>query len=169
MAVTMCNEPRGPAITLRARTAEELMTPNPVSILQTMLVQDAVALMLSKRIHGAPVIDSAGRPVGVITQTDILHYDRTRVEHLDPPEFEAGHPLPPHLWDEFQIERVDRTQVSDLMTPGVFAVGLGTHPRKVISDLCALGVHRLFVVDGGGVLVGVISALDILRDLNRTE
>jgi predicted transcriptional regulator len=30
-------------------------------------------------------------------------------------------------------------------------------------------VHRLFVVDSSGVLVGVISALDVLRDLCRDK
>jgi CBS-domain-containing membrane protein len=169
MTVIRKNEPRGPAIMLHARTAEELMTPNPVAIAETMGVQDAVAFLLNKRITGAPVIDVAGRPVGVITQTDILHHDRCKAERLDPPEFEAGYPMPPKRWDEFQIEKVDRTMVRDLMTPVVFTVALDTHPRKVISEMCAMGVHRLFVVDKGGVLVGVISALDILRDLNRED
>ncbi len=169
MTVVMKGERHGPAIMLHAETAEELMTPNPVAILETLGVQDAIAFLLAKKISGAPVIDVAGRPVGVITQTDILHHDREKADRLDPPEFEAGHPLPPHRWDEFQIENVDRTMVRDMMTPVIFTVGLDTHPRKVISEMCSMGVHRLFVVDKGGVLVGVISALDILRDLNRED
>jgi predicted transcriptional regulator len=35
--------------------------------------------------------------------------------------------------------------------------------------LCGLNVHRLFVVDGNGILVGVITALDVLRKLNGME
>jgi CBS domain-containing protein len=31
--------------------------------------------------------------------------------------------------------------------------------------MLGLKVHRVFVVNGGGVLVGVISALDVLRHL----
>lgn len=169
MAVVTRSEPRGPAIYLHARTAEELMTPNPIAVEETLGVQEAVAFLLTKRITGAPVINEAGRPVGVVTQTDLLQHMRTRDDRLDPPEFDSGHPMPAHRWDEFQIERVDRTIVRDVMTPVVFTVALDTHPRKVISEMVGMSVHRLFVVDKGGVLVGVISALDILRDLNRED
>ena len=37
--------------------------------------------------------------------------------------------------------------------------------QKAVDDMVALKVHRLFVVDRRGVLVGVISALDVLRRL----
>ena len=36
---------------------------------------------------------------------------------------------------------------------------------KVVEEMLALKVHRLFVVDEPGVLVGVVSALDVLRNL----
>jgi CBS domain-containing protein len=49
------------------------------------------------------------------------------------------------------------------MTPTVFAVGPETPAREVVGRMQALMVHRLFVVDDKGTLVGVISALDILR------
>jgi CBS domain-containing protein len=37
---------------------------------------------------------------------------------------------------------------------------------KVVSEMVSLKVHRLFVVDDDGILVGVISALDVLRHLS---
>jgi predicted transcriptional regulator len=51
------------------------------------------------------------------------------------------------------------------MTPVVFSVGLHAALPKVVEQMVDLKVHRLFVVDGNGVLVGVISAVDILRRL----
>jgi CBS domain-containing protein len=39
----------------------------------------------------------------------------------------------------------------------------------VVEDMLGLKVHRLFVVDGNGILVGVISALDVLRHLGSDE
>ena len=35
--------------------------------------------------------------------------------------------------------------------------------------MCELNVHRLFVVDRNGILVGVIIALDVLRHLSFAE
>jgi len=60
------------------------------------------------------------------------------------------------------VVNVDSTCVSDIMTPVVFAVAPSTPARKVIDEMLARKVHRLFVVDGLGVLIGVISATDIL-------
>jgi CBS domain-containing protein len=47
----------------------------------------------------------------------------------------------------------------------VFSVAPDTPAAKVVSEMLALRVHRLFVVDGDGVLVGVISALDVMKRL----
>src|SRR5260370_276046 len=73
---------------LGAVTAADLMTANPVSIRERATVRDAVKLLIDRRVSAAPVIDEAGRPVGVLSQTDILVHDRERVEHVAPaPEF----------------------------------------------------------------------------------
>jgi predicted transcriptional regulator len=55
--------------------------------------------------------------------------------------------------------------VAELMTPAVFSVVTDTPCRRVVEEMLALHVHRLFVVDDGGFLVGVISAMDVLRNL----
>jgi CBS domain-containing protein len=53
------------------------------------------------------------------------------------------------------------------MTPAVFCVRPETAAVKVVEKMLALGVRRLFVVDGAGVLVGVSSTFDVLRDLQQ--
>ena len=40
-----------------------------------------------------------------------------------------------------------------------------TPPRSVVEQLLALNVHHLFVSDAAGVIVGVISPVDVLRKL----
>ena len=163
------SEPILPA-TLEAHSAADLMTTNPLSIRADASVREAVSFLIDKGISGAPVIDDAGRPVGVLTQTDILLHDRQRVEYVTPAgatyeEFESGAPLSADWWGNFQVERVDATPVRDLMTPALFSVALDTPAAQVVEQMAELNVHRLFVVDNKGVLVGVISALDVLRRL----
>ncbi len=151
-------------------TAAGLMTSNPVSIAEDATVREAIALLIDKRVSAAPVIDQAGRPVGVLSQTDIVVHDRNGAEYLKPaPEFfhradlvtPSGEVLP----RGFQVEKVDRARVRELMTPVVFGVSPKASVAKVVQDMLELKVHRLFVVDDDGVLVGVISALDVLRHL----
>ena len=158
-----------PLLCLRAETAADLMTPNPVSIREDASLREAIALLIDRGYSAAPVIDRAGRPVGVLSRTDVLIHDRECVEHpLPTAEYYARELLTAGdepLGEGFQVECVDPTRVRDVMTPAVFAVGPEATPARVISEMLALKVHRLFVVDSAGVLVGVISALDVLRCL----
>jgi CBS domain-containing protein len=150
---------------LAGETAADLMTPSPVSIRDSATIREAIAFLVDKGISGAPVIDEAGHPVGVLTQTDILIHDREAVERAGPAQAESGTPLPRSWWDEFHFDRLDKTFVSDLMTPAVFSVPLNAPAERIVEEMRDLNVHRLFVVDEDGLLVGVITALDVIRHL----
>lgn len=159
-------------MTLWADTAAELMMSNPISLRDNALLQEAVVLFTDKGFSAAPVIDNAGRPVGVLSRSDILIHQREKVDYLPPePEFfhesELTTKAGEKLTKGFQVENVDKTRVRDLMTPAVFSVAPETSAAKVIQEMLALRVHRLFVVDANGTLIGLISALDILRHLRE--
>lgn len=143
---------------LQAKTARDLMGPGIVSLRAKATVAEAVALLTDKGYHAAPVIDEAGRPVGVVTQGDILLHDREHGTHL-------AHAPSEKVPDGFTEEEVDLTLVEDIMTPAVFCVQPETAAVEVIKELQKLKVHQIFVVDPTGVLVGVIAAIDILRKL----
>jgi CBS domain-containing protein len=148
-----------PRLTLMAEIAADMMSANPVSIRAEVTVAEAAALLADRGFGAAPVIDEAGRPVGVISRTDILLHDR---QQLPPDCAEGSYGDPPRSGPGFSIEIVDPTLVRDIMTPLVFTVMPDTPADKVVEQMLALKVHRLFVEDDG-VLVGVISALDVLR------
>ena len=157
-------------LTLRADTAADLMTPNPVSVRRDATVRDVVAVLTDRGFTGAPVIDDAGRPVGVVTRTDILVHGREGAGHVPALTGDAAGPDEPpcgarRLPGGFHTGRADPTPVADIMTPGVFAVTTDTPVRRVTAEMAALKVHRVFVVDGDGVLVGVIGLFDLLRHL----
>jgi len=123
------------------------MTPSPVSIRESATVREAIDLLTRREISGAPVIDEAGRPVGVVSRGDILVHDREAVDFAEPADEDGG------------------TRVRDIMTPVVFCVSPEASASRVVRELVDLKVHRLFVVDDLGTLVGVISVLDVLRQM----
>lgn len=153
--------------------AADLMTPNPVSIRGDASVVEATALLTDRAFSGAPVIDEAGRPIGVVSRSDLLTHDRERFEYLsgNPVGYYESevefHGKKTHMPEGFEVVDVDRTRVAEIMTPVVFSVRPDTPLPKVIKELTSLRVHRLFVVDEAGILVGVISALDVLTRLVR--
>src|SRR5438046_2819594 len=63
-------------LTLNATTAAELMVANPVSMRDKATIQEVVALLTDKGFSAAPVIDAAGRPIGVVSRADIVAHDR---------------------------------------------------------------------------------------------
>jgi CBS domain-containing protein len=150
-------------LTLGAKTAADLMTPNPVSLGENETLSAALALLTDRGIKAAPVIDAAGRPVGVLSGTDLLIHNRERVNYS-----RVAADSDPRTGSESAAdENVEGngTRVRDVMTPAVFSVAPETLAARVIEQMAALKVHRLFVVDATGVLIGVISALDVLRRL----
>lgn len=153
------------ALTLRARTAADLMAPNPVSLRADATTAEALQLFTNKGIAAAPVIDEAGHPIGVLSRSDLLVHQREMAEH--PPSSAP-------FYHDVNLKAPSRTPtaaegevttVAELMTPAVFSVAPDTPVRRVIEEILALHVHRMFVVDEGGFLVGVISAMDVLRNL----
>jgi len=77
-----------PRLALHAETAADLMTANPVSVREDATLREALGLLIDKGYSAAPVIDRAGRPVGVLSRSDLLVHDRETAEHLRAePEF----------------------------------------------------------------------------------
>jgi len=139
-----------PSLTLRCElqdaVARDLMTPNPMSIRGNATVEDAIRCLADKGISGLVVIGDEGRPLGVLTASDLLIHQRAKLG--------TG-------------AREDKpVSVKDIMTPAVFSVRLHTPASEVIDQMTSLNVHRLFVVDDSETVVGVISALDVLRRMN---
>jgi CBS domain-containing protein len=127
---------------LPAETVKDLMTPSPVSISEHATVREAAAALTRLEISAVPVINDAGRPVGVLSRADLVRH-------------EAGRPKP--------------TEVGAIMTPAVVSVAPQDLAWEAVAQMAAFKVHRLYVVDDNGVLVGVVSALDIVCRLRRDE
>jgi len=98
-------------------------------------------ILLTRGISGAPVVDELGRPVGMVSKTDLVasHYASLK----------AG------------------TTVGDIMMPGPFCLATTESIAKAAGLMAFEGVHRVAVVGEDGRVVGIIAALDILRWLAR--
>ena len=164
---------RSPTRSFEMLRAKDLMALNPVSIRRDAGIREALELLTDRGFGAAPVIDEAGRPIGVISRTDILIHERECVRHAPVAGLgESGRDctewdlFPDPSWAEgFSIEVTDPTTVGEVMTPAIFTVALDTPAREVVRRMLDLKVHHLFVSDGEMALVGVISPLDVMRRL----
>ena len=148
---------------LNASIAADLMMANPISIRSDASVADASKLLTDKGITAAPVIDESGRPIGVVSRSDLLVHHAEVCKHRgEIPDYFAAPTFDSALTTPSGARTVT---VADVMTPAVFAVAPDASVRRVVSDMLGLHVHRLFVVDDDGVLVGVITTMDVLKHL----
>ena len=127
-------------------------------------------------VKGVPVIDSSGKPVGVITASDIAktgHLDGDRLKeargnfYLTDVDDELGADGSRRSEeflgkDEFSPDVAGEETVGDWMTPRVISVA----PQAPIIDVCKLmsseSIHRVLVVYNSKIL-GIISAMDIVK------
>jgi predicted transcriptional regulator len=165
------NSSHGPTrLVLHAETAQDLMTKNPMSIRHDRTIESAAAFLIEKEISAAPVIDDAGRAVGVLSHTDIVRHDsEAGGKRSEESGFYRDVDLrcPPALREITYGPKAKAVRVSDVMSPVVIEVSTQDPAAAVIARLLALKIHRLFVVDQAGTLVGVISTFDVLRCLHR--
>jgi CBS-domain-containing membrane protein len=80
-------------------TADDLMAGDIVLLPEGMPLRQAARLLLKNQIGGAPVVDSEGRCVGVLSSIDFLRLAERREDVTNP----AGPPLP--VTCSFQMKR----------------------------------------------------------------
>lgn len=151
---------------LLALTASDLMTQTLVMVPREMSLPMAARLLSRADVSGAPVIDGAGRCVGVLSATDFIHWaesaERTRpVLHRRQEACEAWQILDA---DELPEEAVGRFMTADPVTVSPTA-GIG----KLAHMMLDAHIHRVIVVDADHRPIGIVSATDILAAIARAE
>jgi CBS domain-containing protein len=137
-------------------------------------VEEAVQGFTELHISGAPVVDRAGKLVGVLSAYDIARPENMVDQNLAPSR--SSYSLAEASADDDGSYEEDVVMSMEDYSPATLRTGtvsdlMSTEPITVTSHttlktLCALMVkehiHRVFVVDSGK-LVGVISTLDVAR------
>lgn len=156
-------------VRLKAHTARELMTADPVTVESVATIREASSVMSERHFSALPVVDVSGMLVGVISQSDVVRALAEQVDYVLPGNGDAheGIEMPngERVHAGYVVEEDRTAMVSTVMTPKIFAVGPESPALEVVATMLQRDVHRVFVVDDEGLLVGVITAMDILRHL----
>src|SRR5690606_18095194 len=60
-------------VVVQARTVSELVRPSPVSVGPQTTIGEAARLMLDHHLTAVPVLDEAGRLIGILTESDLFN------------------------------------------------------------------------------------------------
>jgi len=141
--------------------AIDLMTPRVITIGPDATVAEAARTMLENHISGLPVVDAAGKVVGIISEGDLLRRvelgtERHRSWWLG---LVSGGTLPAEDFIKSHARKV-----ADVMTTHVTTVDESASPEEVVRMMETRRIKRVPVVSRGA-LVGIISRANLLRAL----
>jgi predicted transcriptional regulator len=125
-------------------TVADIMTKQVLTLSPDADVGDAAWGLTISGISGAPVKDAQGHVLGVISKSDLA--DPGRIKHG------SGHET-----------------VGDAMTPLLFAIRSSDSVMDAARRMVETGSHRLIVVDDDGKLAGIVTPMDVLKDLVRRD
>lgn len=141
-------------------TKEELHVVKP-----TTTVDEALEILVEKRITGFPVIDDDWKLVGLVSDYDLLALDSIsgsgRPDNSMFPEVDS-------TWKTFNevqklLSKTNGKMVGDLMTPAPVVVRETTNLEDAARLLLETKYRRLPVVDADGKLVGIITRGNVVR------
>jgi CBS domain-containing protein len=119
----------------------EVMTPSVISVEASSSVRDAAQVMIERGV-GSVIVMEAGRPVGILTERDVLR--RVVVKGLDPV----------------------KTKVGEVMSSPLVTVSADAYIIDASRLMAQRDIRRLLVVEGDKP-VGVVTEKDLLRGLTK--
>ncbi|CAN6984906.1 unnamed protein product [Brassica rapa subsp. trilocularis] len=130
-------------------------------------VDDALELLVEKKVTGLPVIDDDWNLVGVVSDYDLLALDSisgSRSSQNDTNMF----PNVDRSWKTFNelqklISKTHGQVVGDLMTPSPLVVRGSTNLEDAARLLLETKFRRLPVVDSDGKLIGILTRGNVVR------
>ncbi len=145
-------------------TARDIMTKEVVTVTPQTGVCELAALLLARNISGAPVVDEAGKVLGVVTESDLVFLNKkvhlpTAVAILDAFVFLES---PGKM--EQELKKMAGTKVGDICSQRLISVRPDTELEELATLMAEQQVHTLPVLEGEQ-LVGVIGKADIIRTI----
>lgn len=145
-------------------TAKDIMTKDVTTVSPDMEIAHAARLLVEKGFNGVPVVDDAGKVVGVLCQSDLVAQQKkfpvpSLFTILDGViSFTSSKNL------EAEIQKITAATVADAMTPNPVMVGSETSIEEIASIMVDRHFHTIPVVDAGE-LVGIVGKEDVLRTI----
>lgn len=123
---------------------------------------DAMRLLVDKGISAAPIVDAEDRPVGFISDGDIMRYLSKRGDSMLDPAALTMIPTSQDADFSQRLAKLSRLKVSDVATRGIIGVDIHDDLTEVCRVLGENHLKKVPVLEDGRV-VGVINRSNITQ------
>lgn len=152
------------------KTVADVMSRDPISVRQETPLQEAIKIMAERRISGLPVVDQAGKLVGVISETDLMW----RETGVTPPAYimildSVIYLENPARYDRDLHKALGQT-VGEVMTKDSLITSDPDQPLQKAAQLMhEKNIRRLPVIDDAGQVIGIVTRGDIIRAMAASQ
>lgn len=137
---------------------KDVMTREPITVSPDTQLRELAHLITEHQISGVPVIDEAGRCVGVVSEADLLIKQLNRpLSRRLPLEWILG-----ERHDPAELRRRAATTAGEAMSAPAITITADRPVREAAAVMVDRKVNRLPVV-AGRRLVGIITRSDLVR------
>jgi CBS domain-containing protein len=139
--------------------AHQIMTKDVITVTPHTSIEDAARIMLRTHVSGLPVLDDAGKLVGVVSESDFLRRSEIGTGRKRPVwlQFLIG---PGRAATDFVHER--GRKIEDVMTENPVTVGEETPLEDLVRLMEKKGIKRLPVMSGN-TLKGIVTRSNLLQ------
>jgi CBS domain-containing protein len=143
-----------------------IMSRDVVCVRPDVGVDAILALLVERSIGSIPVVDASGKPVGIVSKSDLLRAERDAAgtEEIRSPPRRAR---PAEIEPGCHVFEPSSRTARDLMTPLVLSLHESSNIGQAASLMAYEGVHRVPVVSTDGAVVGIVSSMDVMRWFGR--
>ncbi len=146
-----------------SQTVTDFMTPNPITVMRTTPLKDALQILAREKISGLPVVDESGKLVGVISDSDLMWQ-------------ETGAEPPPYIMFldgliflknparyEKELHKALGQTVEEVMSDKPISTTGDRTLREAAKLMHEKHVRRLPIVNEENKVIGILSHGDIIR------
>jgi CBS domain-containing protein len=137
--------------------AHQIMTRSVATVAPDDSILDAANIMLRQHVSGLPVVDAAGKLVGIVSEGDFIRRGEigTQKKRSRWLSFLMGS-------DATQYVREHGRKVSEVMTPDPLTIAEDATLEEIVNAMEANGIKRMPVMRDGK-LVGIVSRANLLH------
>jgi CBS domain-containing protein len=141
-------------------TVRDVMTTRVVAVRRDASFKEMAAMLRSSRISAFPVVDDASRVIGVVSEGDLLVKEAVQAD---------GTSLIAALRHFREDDKAAGITAGDLMTSPAVTIGADATVEEAARRMYDRKVKRLPVVTKAGLLVGIVSRVDVLAIFERPD
>jgi CBS domain-containing protein len=144
-------------------TVFRIMSRDVICLKPETTIEALRAILVENAISGAPVVDEAGKPIGIVSTTDVVRdaHERGETEETENVRLPSRGGVSYSPGPGFRSFDPGAT-VADVMSRRVITILDGTSIARAAELMAKNHVHRLPVVSDTGKVIGLVSSLDIL-------